>query len=145
MKKIKSLIIINILFIFSAGFSFAEKTFQTDFNSGKLNYFTLENGFSIFHKEDITTVLVRVELSFKAGFSSQTPSTAGFFPLYANLFLSSASAENSTLIDTLPVTASCNQNSTSFTATSAPETVPQLFSLLSECIEHPQFSDASLS
>src|SRR5574344_122824 len=122
---------------------FAQQSIQT--SSGNLRVFTLSNGFQVFVKEDFTTALVRTELVVKAGFSSQTPSTAGFFPLYANLFLSSASEGNSTLIDMLPVTASCNQNSTSFTATSAPETVPQLFSLLSECIEHPQFSDASLS
>ena len=142
----KSTVIRALIFcivLFSSIPLFAQQSIQTA--SGNLRVFTLSNGFQIFVKEDFTTALVRTELVVKAGFSSQTPSTAGFFPLYANLFLSSASAENSTLIDTLPVTASCNQNSTSFTATSAPETVPQLFSLLSECIEHPQFSDASLS
>src|SRR5574344_1711608 len=137
MKKIKSLIIINILFIFSAGFSFAEKTFQTDFNSGKLNYFTLENGFSIFHKEDITTVLVRVELSFKAGFASQTPSTAGFFPLYVNLFLSSGNYSNK-------ISASCASDCSTFTSTVSYNSVEEVFSTLSKCASSPSVTDVNL-
>ena len=137
MKKIKSLILINILFLFSAEFSFAEKAFQTDFNSGKLNYFTLENGFSIFHKEDTTTALVRVELTFKAGFSSQTPSTAGFFPLYVNLFLSSGNSSNT-------ISASCASDCSTFTSTVSYNSVEEVLSTLSKCASSPSFTDNSL-
>uniref|UniRef100_UPI00298E2414 hypothetical protein n=1 Tax=Treponema sp. TaxID=166 RepID=UPI00298E2414 len=48
--------------------------------------FVLENGLSVYILEDFSSALVRVEFSAKAGFSSQSPENAGFFPLYTRLF-----------------------------------------------------------
>ena len=52
--------------------------------------YTLENSMKIFVLEDFSCVPVRIELSVRAGFSAQTPKTAGFFPLYAQLFAKNA-------------------------------------------------------
>ena len=48
--------------------------------------YVLENGMHVFVLEDYSSALVRVEFTCRAGFSNQSPSNAGFFPLYSRLF-----------------------------------------------------------
>ena len=51
----------------------------------QINEYVLENGMEVFLLEDTSDALVHIELSVKAGFSSQTQQTNGFFKLYTNL------------------------------------------------------------
>lgn len=53
-----------------------------------LHEYTLENGLTVFLLEDSAAPLIRVEFAVKAGFSSQTQNTCGFFKLYTNIFAS---------------------------------------------------------
>lgn len=57
--------------------------------SGEIKEYTLENGLSVFLMEDNSSPLVRIEYSCRAGFSSQTETTAGFFKLYNRIFAAS--------------------------------------------------------
>ena len=56
----------------------------------KFKEYTLENSMKVFVLEDFSNAPVRIELAVHAGFSAQTPKTAGFFPLYTNLFAKAA-------------------------------------------------------
>ena len=47
--------------------------------------YTLENGMQIFLLEDSSDAQVHIEYTCRAGFSSQTQSTCGFFKLYTRL------------------------------------------------------------
>ena len=47
--------------------------------------YTLENGMQVFLLEDSSDAQVHVEYTCRAGFSSQTQSTCGFFKLYTRL------------------------------------------------------------
>ena len=51
--------------------------------------YTLENGLKVFLMEDISTPLVRIEVSCKAGVSAQTTTSAGFFELYSRIIAAS--------------------------------------------------------
>ena len=50
------------------------------------NQFVLSNGMTVCAFEDFSAPTVRVEYSAKAGFSTQSAATAGYAPLYAQLF-----------------------------------------------------------
>ncbi len=75
----------KLLFIYSLIFIF---NFSNIFASPKdsVKEYTLENGMKVFLLEDTTTPLLRIEFTTRAGFSSQTQKTSGFFKLYTNLF-----------------------------------------------------------
>ena len=51
--------------------------------------YTLENGLTVFLLEDHSDPLIRIEYTVRAGFSSQTQNTNGFFKLYSRLFAAS--------------------------------------------------------
>ena len=51
--------------------------------------YTLENGMQVFLLEDPGDAQIHVEYTCRAGFSSQTQSTCGFFKLYTRLIKSS--------------------------------------------------------
>jgi zinc protease len=127
---------------------FSQETIHTEDTTGQVKVYTLANGFQLFVKEDLSSALVHVELAVRAGFTEQTPSSTGFFPLYTKLFLSTAQSNASetvrALASQLPVTALCNEGSATYTADCAPESVPSLLALLAACSIHPQFTDAQI-
>ena len=47
--------------------------------------YTLENGMQVFILEDSSDAQVHIEYTCRAGFSSQTQSTCGFFRLFSKL------------------------------------------------------------
>src|SRR5574344_1286951 len=95
--------------------------------------FTLENGFTLFVQEDHSAALVRTELAVRAGFSAQSPSTAGFFPLYTKLLFSDSD-----------ITSSCNADSATFVTTSAPSVLPHVLSQIAVALKTPSFPDSTL-
>ena len=99
--------------------------------------FTLENGMQVFLLEDSSDAQVHIEFSCRAGFSSQTQSTCGFFKLYTKLI----EAANPKLIFS---DIQCNADSSRyFIETSPSKTNETLFSL-SDAVFSPDFSDEVL-
>ena len=72
-------------FFFCINFVFSQAESEKE-NKPELSISTLQNGLTVFILPDETSALLNIELVVKAGFSSQTSSTAGFFPLYTRLF-----------------------------------------------------------
>jgi zinc protease len=145
MKKLtfKPFFILLGFFVVLNSTLFSQETIHTE-DSGTVRIFTLANGFPVFVKEDRTSALVRIEFMVKAGFSAQSPSDAGFFPLYTRLFLNTASSDKTLTADLSAVTSSCNADSATFIVTASQTTVEAYLSSFARCVLHPQFSDAQL-
>ena len=101
-----------------------------------VNQYTLENGLSVFLLEDPSEALVRIEFSVKAGFSSQTKDTAGFFYLYSALIQNSSSLNFESV--------SCNAESSRYQLTVTPSQIENCLQSLSQNIFMPQISDELL-
>lgn len=71
------------------------------FTANDVRCFTIENGLTVFVLPDSSSAPVRIELDVDAGFSRQTQTTAGFFPLYARLGGGDCSADTVRFIETV--------------------------------------------
>ena len=100
----------------------------------KVKEYTLENNMKIFLLEDSSDALVHIEFSCRAGFSSQTQTTNGFFKLYTRLV--QASATNLKFSDV-----QCNADSSRYILEIAPQQIDKTLSALSEIAFSPAFSD----
>ncbi|MCQ2241056.1 insulinase family protein [Treponema sp.] len=109
-----------------------------------LDTFTLRNGLTVFVIPDKNSALVTAELVCKAGFSSQTPSTCGFFSMYARLFSESAQKEASNLFDLVNLQCECKSQSSNFSAILPPEETQHYFNALSACLSKPDFDDKKI-
>lgn len=101
-----------------------------------INEYILENGMEVFLLEDTSDALVHIELSVKAGFSSQTQQTNGFFKIYTRL----VKAMFSTLDE-----AECYSDSSSYKITVTADQVEDVLQRLSETAFSLQFNDEILS
>lgn len=106
--------------------------------SNNIKEYTLENGLKVFLLEDSTDALTHMNFVCKAGFSSQTQYTNGFFKLFTRLIQASSPQLNFT-------NAQCNADysiySLSFTASQTEDIIQKL----SDAIFNPNFSDEVLS
>ena len=102
----------------------------------QINEYVLENGMEVFLLEDTSDALVHIELSVKAGFSSQTQQTNGFFKLYTSL----VKAMYSNLDE-----AECNSDWSSYKITATSDQVEEVLQRLSESAFSLQFSDEMLA
>ena len=75
-KKKLSLGLICVMMVFAL---------QALSSANKVQEYTLENGLQVFLLEEPADALVHIEFNCKAGFSSQTQDTCGFFKLYTRL------------------------------------------------------------
>lgn len=98
--------------------------------------FTLENGMNVFLLEDSSEALIHIEVNVKAGFSSQTKNTSGFFYLYSDLI------QNSTLINFDSVT--CNSDSSRYCVTTTNQNLENTMQTLGSLIFDFDFSDELL-
>lgn len=112
-----------------------------------LSQFVLSNGMTVFACEDFSAPTVRIEYSAKAGFSCQSAATAGYAPLYAELFpragLYSSAAPDEWLLDGLE--AECAADSARYTIEASPNQIEEIFSELSYCAFAPLFQDKELA
>ncbi|QTQ15720.1 insulinase family protein [Treponema parvum] len=136
--------------------------------------YTLENELKVFVLEDFSSAPVRLELAVRAGFSSQTPKTAGFFPLYTQLFSNAGKAAAGFLFDKLDerdrsngrpdgsdekedsakftertwylngINKECNADSARYIIVAAPAQTGEILKQLSYAFFSPVFSDADL-
>lgn len=121
------------LIIFTAIFSFFLQAAPAD----SVVQYTLENGLTVYLLEDPSEALVHVEVAVKAGFSSQTQNTAGFFYLFSDLI------QNSGTIDFDSV--SCNADSSRYILTTTPSKLDLTLQNLSQAIFAPEYTDELLT
>lgn len=104
----------------------------------KVNELILENGMSVFLLPDSSSALIKIELSVKAGFSSQNRETNGFFKLYSRLIQNYSS-------DITFSSVLCNADSTRYTLFIPPEILNNTLDTLSQAVFSNNFSDDLIS
>ena len=102
----------------------------------QIKQYVLENGMNVFLLEDTSDALVHIELSVKAGFSSQTQRTNGFFKLYTNLIQAQFPALDK---------AFCNSDSSNYAITVTASETEDTLLRLSETALALQYTDEQLS
>ena len=121
-----------LLFLFVL---FALPLFSTPVTS--LQEYTLENGMQVFLLEDPADAQVHIEYSCRAGFSSQTQSTNGFFKLFTRLVQAANPKLNFSEV-------SCNADSSRYHIEASPSQVSDILFNLSEAVFNPDFTDEVL-
>lgn len=99
--------------------------------------YTLENGMQVFLLEDPSDAQVHIEYTCRAGFSSQTQSTSGFFKLYTRLMEAANPALGFTEVQ-------CNADSSRYFIETTPSLADDLLFRLSDAVFSPDFSDEVL-
>ncbi len=108
----KTKILLIFLLIFSCNITFLKAQ-----EENPLYISTMQNGLSVFTKEDFSSALVHVSfVCRKAGYSAQTQYNAGFFPLYVQLFKYIAEQKGYNIFKTIELNAECKANSAVFYA-----------------------------
>lgn len=108
----------------------------------KVSISTLQNGLTVFVISDKSSALLDVELAVKAGFSSQTSSTAGFFPLYTRLFAKSGKSKE--ILETFSIEAECNADASIYKSKVPPENLKLYLDQIAQCAAFPDFSDEDI-
>ena len=107
--------------------------------------YVLSNGMTVCVYEDFSAPTVRVEYSAKAGFSCQSAATAGYAPLYAQLFSKAGLYSNDGgewLLDELQ--SECRADSARYTIDISPNQLEEILKELSLCAFAPLFQDQEL-
>ena len=99
--------------------------------------YTLENGMQLFILEDPSDAQIHIEYTCRAGFSSQTQSTCGFFKLYTRLVQAANPALNFSDVQ-------CNADSSRYFIETNPSQVDEALFALSDAVFSPDFSDEIL-
>ena len=99
--------------------------------------YTLENGMQVFILEDPGDAQVHIEYTCRAGFSSQTQSTCGFFKLFTRL----VAAANPSLIFS---DVQCNADSSRYIIEVSSSELNNTLFTLSDAVFSPDFSDEIL-
>ena len=99
--------------------------------------YTLENGMQVFLLEEPADALVHIEFNCRAGFSSQTQETCGFFKLFTRL----VKAANPQL-EFYDV--QCNSDTSRYFIDVSPSQVSQTLAALSDAVFSPDYSDELL-
>ena len=148
MKIFKRTLRASICLIFSTlivSAASAQSNFTLETETGKVYAMMMENGFTVFVKEDPSSALIHAEFICKAGYTSQTPSSTGFFPLYTRLFSSTKNQDGSMPFSYTQLISSCNTDSSTYTADVTREMFPQFLKDISTCAISPNFSDSDIS
>lgn len=106
--------------------------------SHNVQEYTLENGLQIFLLEDSTDALIHANFVCKAGFSSQTQETNGFFKLFSRLI--SKYSPNLTF-DSIQ----CNADSSIYSLSFTPQQVFEKMDILSNALFSCDFTDELLN
>lgn len=122
-------ILILLLFLLTARLSASPAT--------SVQEYTLENGMQVFILEDPSDAQVHIEYSCRAGFSSQTQSTCGFFKLYTRLV-----AAANPLISFSDI--QCNADSSRYFIEASPSQVNDTLFALSDAVFSADFTDEVL-
>lgn len=99
-----------------------------------VNEYTLENGLKVFILEDSSTPFINFEFCVRAGFSSQTQETSGFFKLYSQLIKANLSQINFE-------DASCYSDCSRYKIKTTNSKINSIINFVSQAVFNPQFSD----
>ena len=108
-------------------------------NSENYGEYTLENGMELFALEDFSSATVNIELSFRAGFGSQSPENTGFFPLYSRLFKYGANGN-----EIKKLSSECTSDSSRYRISCVPSALEETLKTLSLHAFVPSFSDSAI-
>ena len=100
--------------------------------------YTLENGLTVFVLQDTSTPLIRIEYTTRAGFSSQTKETSGFFKLYTRILQASSSKLSFE-------TAECNADSSRYVVMTVPSKLEETINELAQSAFSLSYSDDVLA
>lgn len=100
--------------------------------------YTLENGMQVFLLEDSSDARVHIEFTCRAGFSSQTQSTNGFFKLFTRLVKAANPSLNFTDVQ-------CNADSSRYFLDISPSQTEDVLFTLSDAVFSQDFSDEMIS
>lgn len=103
----------------------------------RVQEYTLENGLQVFLLEEPGDALVHIEFNCRAGFSSQTQNTCGFFKLFTRLV--EASNPSLRFVDV-----QCNADSSLYFVESSPAELSENLNVFSEAVFSTDFSDELL-
>lgn len=106
--------------------------------TNKPEQYTLENGLSVFLLEDNSDALARIEFTCRAGFSSQTQETAGFFTLYSRLIQSATPQISFEQIQ-------CNADASRYIISTPPSKVEEILETLSQAAFSLFYTDELLN
>ena len=100
--------------------------------------YTLENGLTVFILQDTSTPLIRIEYTTRAGFSSQTKETSGFFKLYTRILQAASPKLNFE-------TAECNADSSRYVVMTVPSKLKETAAFLAQAAFSLSYSDDVLA
>ena len=141
MKSIKKIAALCLILFFSA-LSFAEtETISVENSRLNINVFTLKNGLTFFAIQDKTNALVKADFVCRAGFSSQTSSTCGFYKLYSRILTESAKKEFPEFFNHIDFQSECKSESTVYTSTMPAEEVASYLKNMSQIFSDTAFDD----
>ena len=117
---------------------FIAEFFSVPKRDAAVQEYTLENGMQVFLLEDSSDARVHIEFACRAGFSSQTQSTNGFFKLFTRLIRSAAPSLDFTDIQ-------CNADSSRYFLDISPSQTENTLFTLSDAVFSQDFSDELIS
>ena len=103
----------------------------------RVQEYTLETGMQVFLLEDSQDARVHIEYTCRAGFSSQTKTTCGFFKLFTRLIKAASPSLKFTDIQ-------CNADSSRYFIDVSPSQLQDTLTSLSDAVFSPDFSDELL-
>ncbi len=121
-----------------------QSTYKIENSNDYLYIMTLENGLTLFVREDYSSALIHTRFSCKAGFSKQNKFNAGFFPLFTKLFASNILSSDK-IKNKISLEQECNADSSNFTTDISPYFLSDYLKSLSEVLQNPKFSDQNLN
>ena len=132
MKNFRLIFLSIIVSLFSITQAFARP---------EVEEYVLEDGMHAYILEDYSSALVRVELTAAAGFSSQSPDNAGFFPLYTKLFKYAAPLNRHELSD---LESECNSDAARYIIYVTPDELKSIMQAMSKACFEPFFQDEDI-
>ena len=136
-------VVLSVLFM-QISMVHSQTNYVLENETGKVSIMTMANGFTVFVKEDPSSAMIHAEFLCKAGYSSQTPSTAGFFPLYTRLFSTTKRKSGAEPFSTVALTSSCNADSSTFTADVTDGAFENLVKDFAYCAQNPSFDEKTV-
>lgn len=130
--------------IFFCSLGFSMESMKIENSSYSLHCTTLDNGLNLFVIPDRNSALVSIRFVSRAGFSSQSPSTCGFFSLYSNLFYSLAGSDAMENFETWNLRSECKADCTLYSLEIPPEDFESFLTNLDSCLVCPDFSDRKI-
>lgn len=135
-KSILKLFITTLLFLTEFSVLSAQISFDSEIEHFGVKRHTFQNDLELFVKEDFSSALVRIEVSVKAGFSSQNPENTGYFTLFSRCLFNQG--------DRPLIISSCNSDSSTYILETTPSSLEKTLDYIAKQLISPSFPDSIL-